>query len=134
MRELGKKLGDYAIEDSRERKKLTDLEKFRLYRYPWDACESYLMQLTNGTMKSEDSMTTKSLDKNVFKRPDAKGLLIKSDKLIKKAFSSWHKGDREEAETYLNDGSALWTEATWREFLEKDVSKAKKPEAYRPII
>lgn len=133
VKELGKKLGNYAIEDAKGRKRLTDVEKFRLYRYPWNACESYLMQLSNGTMKSEDSMTRKSLEKDIFKRSDAIELLIKSNKLVEKAFKAWHKGEREDAEKYLSDGSALWTEATWREFLEEKVIRGKKPEAYRSI-
>jgi hypothetical protein len=31
------------------------------------------------------------------------------------------------------EASAAWTHATWKEFLEEGVIKAKQPEAYRPL-
>ncbi|MFW6118224.1 MAG: flavodoxin family protein [Chloroflexota bacterium] len=132
-RELGKKLGEFALQDAKGRIKLTDLEKFSLYREPWDVSEAYLIQLTNGSMKAEESMSKKALEKDTFKRPDALEILKEADDKIQKAFKAWNNGDRATAESELSDGTALWTEATWREFLEEKVARCKKPAAYRPM-
>jgi multimeric flavodoxin WrbA len=132
-RSMGKKLAEAALADAAGRKKVTDREKFRMYSGPWDVTEGYLMQLTNGSMKPEDSMSSKSLRTGAFKRPDALEILKKADAKIQNAFKAWEKGDIEKARDELSDGSALWTEATWREFLEEKVIRGKKPEAYRPV-
>lgn len=132
-REKGSELAQAALADHRDgRSTLTDREKFTLYQEPWNVFESYVDNLTNGSKLPEDSMARKALEKKTFGRERALEMLTRADKKIQKAFELLDAGKDVEARDALSDGSALWTEATWREFLEEDVIGVTKPEAYRP--
>lgn len=132
-RAKGAEMAEAAILDHGEgRKTLTDREKFVIYSEPWNAFESYLDNLTNGSRASKDSMARKALENETFGRERALEMLKRADKKIQEAFELLEDGKRDAARDALSDGSALWTEATWREFLEEDLIGVKKPEAYRP--
>ena len=61
-------------------------------------------------------------------------LLQKSRGYFEASLRLYKEGKREAACDPLVRASALWTHATWKEFLEEDVVKAGVPGAYRPIV
>jgi len=133
-RALGAVLGAAAKADmERGRTKLADRDKFAMYAEPWDAASDYFANLTNGDGDYASSMTHTALAQGAFKKERALVALTKADELLESSFENMQRGDRDTAIDLLSDGSALWTEATWREFLEEEVIGVEKPKAYRPV-
>jgi multimeric flavodoxin WrbA len=130
---LGEKLSMAAVKDHQEgRQTLTDQEKFRMYTQPFNVLRSYMENLTNGSMEFEDTMSQRTLRNHIFKREEAVGTLEKANEKIKAAFESVEQQEYEKARDALSQGSALWTKATWQEFLESEIIGVKQPDAYRP--
>ncbi|MCC7261371.1 MAG: hypothetical protein IT369_02500 [Candidatus Latescibacteria bacterium] len=110
----------------------TDTERYVGYLdKPWSALEPYLDNLTNGTMEYESSLIAEGL--TTFKRPEALELLAQAAPLLQQALVLYHAGRQTEACAQLVRASALWTHATWKEFLEEEVIKTSVPSAYRPL-
>lgn len=131
--ELGKKLAEAALKDAEGREKVTDAEKFAMYNSPWNVIDNYAENLTLGTFNAEDMMPAKAIREGTFERDTAIPVLAAAKEKLDKFFEAYNAGDYEAACTLMSDGSALWTEATWREFLERDVIGVSKPSAYRPV-
>ncbi len=130
--ELGRRLGEAAIEDARERRPVSDQQRFLDYLdKPWSALEPYLQNLTNGTMTYEGSLIAQGLAS--FGRPEARALLEEARAPFQQALEHFHAGNQTAATELLVRASALWTHATWREFLEEEVIGTRVPGAYRPI-
>ncbi|MDP6775779.1 MAG: flavodoxin family protein [Candidatus Latescibacteria bacterium] len=130
--ELGRRLGEAATQDASGRGKYPDEEKFVDYLdKPWSALEPYLENLTSGTMAYKTSLIAEGLAS--FKRQEARDLLEASREPFLEALKLYGEGKAEEACDALVRASALWTHATWKEFLEEDVVKSGVPGAYRPI-
>jgi multimeric flavodoxin WrbA len=129
---LGRRLGEAAVEDARGRKPYSDQERFVAYLdAPWSALEPYLENLTNGTMEYEGSLIAEGLAN--FGNSEAVELLRQAEGHFREALRRYGEGDREAACDALVQASALWTHATWKEFLEEDVIQSRVPEAYRPL-
>ena len=129
---LGRRLGEAAVEDARGRKGYTDKERFVMsLKRTWSALEPYLENLTNGTMEFEPSLIAQGLAG--FQRPEAVELLRQAEKPFREALALFKAGEHEASCEVLVESSALWTHATWKEFLEQDVTKTEVPEAYRPM-
>ena len=129
---LGHKLAEAAQRDARSRLKYPDGERYVDYLgKPWSALEPYLDNLSNGTMAYDTSLIEKGLD--VFRRPAAVALLQRAKGHYERALRLYREGEEQAACDQLVRASALWTHATWQEFLEEDVIKAGVPETYRPI-
>ena len=121
-----------AIEDARERRPVSDQQRFLDYLdKPWSALEPYLQNLTNGTMTYEGSLIAQGLAS--FGRPEARALLEEARAPFQQALEHFHAGNQTAATELLVRASALWTHATWREFLEEEVIGTRVPGAYRPI-
>lgn len=130
--ELGRKMGEAAAADAVERTPLNDKERYVEYLdHPWSALEPYLDNLTNGTMRYEDSLIASGL--RSFRRPEAVELLKEAREPFQEALRLHAAGRRQEACEPLVRASALWTHATWKEFLEEDVIGSSVPDAYRPL-
>jgi len=134
-RRLGRELAQAALADERDgRRPLTDLDRFLSYvGSPWVAFEPYLDNLTSGTGEWDQSLMYRGLSQGTFQRPEARELLEQSLTDLRRALTLRRLGDLEGATRALVEASAAWTHATWKEFLEEDVIKAKQPEAYRPL-
>jgi len=134
-RYLGVKLGKAALKDEEEgRKPLTDEEKWLIYQdKPWKVFINYLENLTMGTGDPTLSIIRRALARRVFKRKEAIDLLRKADEEFEKFSHHYSLGEIKEAIRSLVRVSALWTHATWKEFLEEKLIKASPPEAYHPI-
>jgi multimeric flavodoxin WrbA len=129
---LGRKLGEAAIVDVQGRQKFPDQDRYVDYmNKPWRVLEPYLENLTNGTMVYESSLIAEGLAN--FKRKEAIELLEKSRKYLEQTLELYNNGKEEEACRMLAQASAMWTHATWKEFLEEDVIKTSVPDTYRPI-
>jgi len=130
---LGQQLAEAAKIDAQGRKKYPDQERYVDYlNNPWSVVEPYLDNLSNGTMAYESSLIAEGLAN--FKRQDAIELLQKARGYFEHALALRNKGQEREACDQLVRASALWTHATWKEFLEEDIIKTGVPEAYRPLV
>jgi multimeric flavodoxin WrbA len=129
---LGRRLGQAAVVDAQGRKKYPDQERYADYLdAPWRPLEPYLDNLTRGTMAYERSLIAQGLD--TFTRQEAVALLEEARGQLEDALALYGKGRHRDACRHLVRASALWTHATWKEFLEEDVVQADVPAAYRPI-
>jgi len=130
--DLGRQVGQAALEDAVERRPFADQEKFVAYLdQPWSALEPYLENLSNGTMSWDGSLLAEGVES--FESDEARDLLTEARGHFEAALRLRGAGQREESCAELVRASALWTHATWKEFLEEDVIRSAKPEAYRPI-
>jgi multimeric flavodoxin WrbA len=129
---LGAALGKAAVQDAAQRVPVTDVQRFIEYLdKPWSALEPYLQNLTEGTMRFEGSLIEAGLSS--FKRQEAIELLAQAKGPFIDALNAFAAGDRERACELLVRASALWTHATWKEFLEEQVIGSAVPDAYRPL-
>ncbi len=129
---LGCDLATAACADARGREKYPDQQRYTDYLgKPWSALEPYLANLSNGTMEYGPSLIAEGLE--TFARPEARDLLKEARGLFEKALAHYGEDRAEAACTELVRASALWTHATWKEFLEEDVIKTSAPETYRPM-
>jgi len=130
---LGRDLGVAAKEDAQDRKAFPDRERYLNYlSKPWSVLEPYLDNLSNGTMEYESSLIAEGLAN--FKRREAIALLEQARGLFARALKLYKEDKDEAACDQLVRVSALWTHATWKEFLEEDVIKTSAPVAYRPQV
>ena len=131
-RDLGRRLAEAATADAAGRRKYPDRERYVDYLgKPWSVLEPYLQNLSEGTMQVSPSLVRQGLAS--FERPEAVELLQKSEKRLEKALALYDQSRQEEACEELVRSSALWTHATWKEFLEEKVVGTDKPTAYRPL-
>ncbi|MGQ9630455.1 MAG: flavodoxin family protein [bacterium] len=131
---LGEKVAEAALRDSTSgRAKFLDNEtRFQYYdtQTPWNPLEPYLENLTRGTFRWEESVIARALSEGRFENPEAEELLRMAEPPLKEALNCFAAGDRRSAIKALVKASALWTQATWKEFLEGDVIRASVPPAY----
>ncbi len=135
-RALGRKVAEAALKEEREgRQPMEDEERFLWYarEAPWVALEHYLANLTRGTFQADRSLMQYGLVQGTFANAEARELLEEAQEELKRTLFLYHHGDREEATRSLVKASALWTHATWKEFLEEKVIGAQQPETYRPL-
>ncbi|MDP7249751.1 MAG: flavodoxin family protein [Planctomycetota bacterium] len=135
-RDLGARLGEAALRDEREGRQTyaDDEERFLAYDDShWHALRPYLQNLTNDTFEADSSLIAEALHEGAFTRPEANELLEKALPKLEATLSHYQAGDRAAAYRELVATSALWTNATWLEFLEQDVVRGKQPESYRPL-
>ena len=132
---LGELIGKAALKDEKEgRKAPTDLELWLHYQNaPWKVYPHYLENLTIGTKIPSFSIMKKSLAHGKFKKKESIKLLKKAEKEFKKFTHYYNLADHENAIKHLVKASALWTHATWKEFLEEQLVKVPPPKVYRPI-
>ena len=129
---LGRKLGQAANVDALERRKYPEQERYVDYLdAPWSPLEPYLDNLGSGTMGYEGSLIDQGL--RTFRREEAVELLAQARAPFEEALALFAAGEVAAASRHLVRASALWTHATWKEFLEEDVVGTLVPSAYRPI-
>ena len=132
--ELAVRLSMAALEDEREgRKKLTDEELFLHYLgTPWEILEGYLKNITDLTMKYEDSIPVNALNEGTFTIPEAHEHLEKTCQHLKKAIELYNQGDHEASASEFTLVAKYWTNATYIQLCAEYV-KAEKPKNYRPL-
>jgi len=134
-RALGRRVAEAALTEERDgRKCYTDQECSLAYADSyWVAYEPYIANLTRETGRWQDSMLQQGLEQGVFTRPDAHQLAEQALGAFKQCLVAREQGRHDEAHKLLVDVSALWTRATWKQFLEEQVIGAGQPDAYRPL-
>ncbi|MGD9494943.1 MAG: flavodoxin family protein, partial [Armatimonadota bacterium] len=135
-RELGERLARAALADERRgRTAWGDAECFAYYaeHAPWDPLECYLDNLTEGALDAEDSVIARALATGSFARPRARELLERAQAGLTRTLELYRSDDRVGAARELAEASALWTNATWIEFLQDEVIGVPQPRAYRPL-
>ena len=130
---LGRELAEAAKRDAQGRARFPDEERYVDYlNRPWSVLEPYLDNLSNGTMEYDASLIAEGIAN--FQRRAAIELLQGAKGHFENALELYKERKDEAACGELVRASALWTHATWKEFLEEDVVKTSAPEAYRPIV
>jgi multimeric flavodoxin WrbA len=132
---LGRRIAEAALQDQNDgRHALSDEEMWLAYQgKPWAVYPHYIENLTRGTGRAEQSLIHYGLAQGTFKRPAAVALLAQADAAMADFQRHRDLGEERPALQALVRASALWTHATWSEFLEEDLIKAPPPSAYRPL-
>lgn len=135
VKTLARRLAQAAMEDAEERQPYADdTERFLAYAdKPWDPIENYLHNLTQGTMRWEDSLPEQALRHGTFERAEAQELLQKASDTLRSAVAHYRQHDVARACELLVEASSYWTHATWGEFLEQEVIGTAPPPVYRPM-
>jgi len=131
---LGRQIAQAAIRVEQDGPiKLNHQELTHAYMaHKWDPVYAYIYNLTQGTFDWSKSLPYLALSENRFQDPEAIELLeVVCDKL-KDMIRAWNEQDLNTCTFIVNELSAAWTGATWKEFLEKKIIGAGKPSAYRP--
>jgi hypothetical protein len=129
---LGRRLGHAAVADTQGRPPYPDPERYVDYLdAPWSALEACVDNLTIGTMAYERSLIALGL--RTFRRQEAVELLTLARAQLEGGLSLYAEGELADACRPFERAGALWTHATWKEFLEEDVIRAEAPAAYRPL-
>jgi|YNPNPStandDraft_1061719.scaffolds.fasta_scaffold17705_2 multimeric flavodoxin WrbA len=134
-RYLGTRLGEAALKDEQQGRKAPSDEELWLEYVdkPWSVLSNYIGNLTRGTGDPALSIIRQALAQGTFVNPEAAVLLEQADKEWARFAQHHSLGERREAIRALVKASALWTHATWKEFLEEQLIKAPPPKAYRPL-
>jgi len=134
-RYLGSKLGEAALKDERQGRKAPSDEELWLEYVdkPWSVLPHYVENLTRGTGDPTRSIIRQALAQSAFKKPEATAFLADADKEFERFAEHQSLSEGREAIGALVRASALWTHATWKEFLEEQLIKAPPPKAYRPL-
>ena len=81
----------------------------------------------------ELSIMRQALARGTFQREEARALLEQAQAVYARYAHHAGLGEHAAALRALVRASALWTHATYKEFLEEQLVKAPPPEAYRPL-
>jgi multimeric flavodoxin WrbA len=116
--ELGKNIAEEALTDSRERRRVTPVERYLVsYDGQWSRLESSLMDMTNGTMQYEDSLIAYALRHSSMKNEKSAKLLHKAGEELKLSLSHYKNDELTSAAEHMVKMSSFWSPATLREFL-----------------
>ena len=133
---LGRKVAQAATLDAVEgRKKFRDDEERFLYFVdkPWSGFMPYMENLSQGSFGWQTSLIEEAIRHGRFGNREARELLEEAGGEFQKAVKYYSLNDYESANRHLVKAGALWTHATWKEFLEEQVVRSAPPKAYRPL-
>ncbi len=133
-RTLGRRLAREAVRDRRGRRTFSDAGRFTYYAgKPWDPVERYIDNLSHGTGTLRGSLIANALRERTFSRPEALELLNKAKDEFRLTLRHYRAHRHAAVIRHLVRAGTLWTHATWKEFLERDVIRAAQPAVYRPL-
>lgn len=116
--ELGKKIAEAALADSEERKRVTPIERYLVsYEGQWSRLESSLMDMTNGTLRYEESLIAYAIRHGSMKNEDSAKLLLNAGEELKLSLAHYKKGDLMGAAEHMVKMRSFWSPATLKEFL-----------------
>ena len=116
-RDLGKHIAEKAIVDLIERKRITPVERYLVsYEGQWSRLESSLLDLTNGSLRYEDSLINYALFHGSMKNDDSVELLFKASEELKLSLDYYKMNDLRRAAEHLVRMSSYWSPATLKEF------------------
>lgn len=119
--ELGKRCAEGAVEDfEKGRKQISQEERYvQALDESWDLPGLYLDNITRGTGRKEDLLTTLGFQRGWFKKLDAYLILREADELFRGIIDSLNSGQREEAMQLLSKAHIVWKDGTLIEFGRK---------------
>ncbi len=133
-KQLGRRLARAALRDARGRKPWSELARYRAYRgKPWDPYRHYMDNLTSGRSTYKGSLIERAQRSGRFTDAEAARLLKAAGGELRECVRLDGAGEEGQAVRHLVKAGALWTHATWKQLLEKDVIGAPQPSAYRPL-
>jgi multimeric flavodoxin WrbA len=133
-KQLGRKLARAALRDARGRRGWSELARYRAYRgKPWDPYRHYYDNLRSGSSTYKGSLIERARKSGEFTDAEAAALLEEAGGELRECIRLDGAGEEGEALRHLVKAGALWTHATWKQLLERDVIGAAQPAAYRPL-
>lgn len=121
LMDLGKRLAEATIKDffeGRREKSLEDKYVQALER-TWDLPGLYLDNITEGTGRREDLLTTKGFQKGWFKYQEAFRFFQEADDLFCKMMDCMESGTEDEAMRLLARAHRVWKDGTFIEFTSR---------------
>jgi hypothetical protein len=118
---LGKQIGEKALVDFIDRKRITPVERYLAsYDGQWSRLESSLLDLTNGSLHYEDSLIEYALSHGSMKNRDSVKLLHRASEELKSSLVNYKKNDLRSSAEHLVKMSSYWSPATLKEFLPNE--------------
>ena len=120
--DLGKQLALEALGDVKERCRVTPVERYLVsYEGQWSRLESSLMDLTNGSMRYEDSLIEYALSHGSIKNEKSIELLHSAGEELRHGLACYAENDLRGAAMHMVKMSSYWSPATLNEFLADDL-------------
>jgi len=133
-RHLGRCLAEAATADAAGRRPLADEEMWLAYMdAPWSCYPEYARNLAGDGETVTGSIIARSLAQGRFQDGQARALLEEAQEHYGRYVHHRQLGETRQAIGCLVKASALWTHATWKEFLEEKLIKVPPPKSYRPL-
>ena len=120
-KDLGKQIAQEALDDVKDRRRVTPVERYLVsYEGQWSRLESSLLDLTNGSLRYEDSLIEYALSHGSIKNDESVELLRKAAEELRLSLVSYENNDLLGAAEHLVKMSSFWSPATLREFLPNE--------------
>jgi len=119
--DLGKSVAEAAVEDFHQGRQTKTPEE----RYPdtehmsWDLFELYVDNMTCGTGKREDLLSSVGFQKGWFKYKEAFRFYKDADERFRSAMDCMASGQREQALRHLAHAHRIWKDGTFIEFISR---------------
>jgi multimeric flavodoxin WrbA len=122
LEDLGRRCAQAAIGDfQRGRKAISPEERYvQALQESWDLPGLYLDNITRGTGRKEDLLTTQGFQKGWFKYREAFRFFQEADELFRGMIESIDAGQQEEAMVLLSKAHRIWKDGTFMEFVSKN--------------
>lgn len=120
LKELGRKCAQAALKDLMGREQIAQEDRYaQTLNESWDLPGLYLDNITRGTGRKSDLLTTLGFERGWFKQPEAYPLLREADELFRQIIDSLNSGKSEEAMRLLSKAHRTWKDGTLIEFGRK---------------
>jgi len=121
LRDLGKRWAEAAVEDFQKgRKAIPPQERYvQALTEAWDLPRLYLDNITGGTGRKEDLLTTQGFQKGWFKYREAFRFFQEADELFRRVIDCLEAGKKEEALGLLSKAHRIWKDGTFIEFISR---------------
>lgn len=122
LKDLGKRCAEAAIEDFHKGRQAKNPEErfVQALQESWDLSGLYLDNITRGTGRREDLLTTLGFQKGWFRYQEAFRFFQEADELFRRMIDCWEAGQREEAMRLLARAHRVWKDGTFMEFISKN--------------
>ena len=120
LRELGRRCAQASVDDLIGRKEISQEDRYaQTVNESWGLPDLYLDNITRGTGRKSDLLTTIGFERGWFKQPDAYPLLREADELFRQIIDNIDSGNSEEAMRLLSNAHRIWKDGTLIEYGRK---------------
>ncbi|MFH1756950.1 MAG: NAD(P)H-dependent oxidoreductase [Pseudomonadota bacterium] len=122
LRDLGKRSAQAALEDFHKgRRAIVPEERYiQALQESWDLPGLYLDNITQGTGRKEDLLTTLGFQEGWFRYREAFRFFKEADELFRRMVDCLESGQREEAMRILSRAHRVWKDGTFMEFISRN--------------